>query len=295
MLNQLIQAIDELTPEEGPNRTYLDNVMLFRVSERQERLPLIYDQCLCVAAQGHKICHLTDNSFTYGADNVLVVPTVVPVEIEVVPDPGAPLLSFTILLDFQLIRELMESIHQHDDEALRTLAPSPGLYLEPMNDDLIEPSLRLLRSLHSKGEAEIIGNQIIRELHYRLLMGHNGHILAAAAQGESSYAQISKVLRTIHDNYADSIDVASLAESANMSTRAFHNHFKSVTSHSPVQYLKRIRLEKARQFMLLQGEKASIAAHMVGYESASQFSREFKRHFGYPPREAAQHSQYMAI
>jgi len=295
MLDQLIDAIHEQAPSEGPNTTFLDNVMLFRVSERVTRVPLIYDQCICIAAQGHKTCHLTDSVFTYGADNLLVVPTVVPVEIEIVPDPGVPLLSLTMPINFQMVRELMEAIHQHDSEALSNPAPSPGVYLEPMTSDITEPVLRLLQTLKSKGEAKIFGEQILREIHYRLLMGENGHILASAAKGESSYALISQALRTIHDNYTNPIDVQGLADGANMSSRSFYDHFKAVTSHTPVQYLKRIRLEKARQFMVNQGEKASSAAYKVGYESPSQFSREFKRHFGYTPSEAMQNSQYMAV
>lgn len=295
MLNEFIKAIDELAPQEGPNQTYLDNVILFRVSKHLQKNPLIYDQCLCIATQGYKTCHLTDTSFTYGSEDVLVVPAVVPVDIEIVPEEDKPLLGLTILLDFNEILSLVESIREYDTEALDNLAPSPGVYLEPMSDDIIDPCIRLLRTLKSKGEAEILGTQIIKELYYRLLVGSGGYILASAARGESGYAQITKALRTIHDNFSQPMAVTQLAEEANMSTRAFHNHFKAVTSYSPLQYLKRVRLEKARQFMVLRGEQASAAAHMVGYESPSQFSREFKRHFGYPPREAVQHSQYMAV
>lgn len=291
MLNKLVTTIDEMAPLEGPNETNLDNVTLFRVSDYRAKMPLIYDQCLCIATQGYKTCHMTDKVFTYGADEVLVVPTIVPVEIEIFPEEHSPMLSVTILLDFPLLQELMESIQKHDTDVLSSLAPSPGLYLEPMSDDIIEPTQRLLNTLKSPTEAAIIGTQIVREIHYRLLMGSNGHILASAVQGESGYALISKALRTIHDSYETPIDVPQLAEAANMSTRAFYNHFKAVTSHSPVQYLKRIRLEKARQFIINQGEQASSAAHLVGYESPSQFSREFKRHFGYPPREAVSINQ----
>jgi len=295
MLNELISAIDELALNEGHNQTYLNNVLLFRVSEHLTEIPLIYDQCICIAARGYKTCHMTDAKFTYGADDLLVVPTVVPMEIEIMPDEDKSLLSLTIGIDFQEVRELVDSIRKHDTEALDNLAPSPGVYLEPMSHDIIEPCLRLLKTLKSKSESEIFGKQIIREIYYRLLTGANGHILASAARGESEYAQISKVLRAIHDSYATPIDVSQLAKAANMSTRSFHNHFKTVTSYTPVQYLKRIRLEKARKFMVLEGEQASSAAHMVGYESPSQFSREFKRHFGFPPSQALEKSQYMSV
>lgn len=295
MLEKLIAVIDEQATKEGPSETYLDDVTLFRVSEYKERVPLIYDQCLCITVQGKKICHLTESKLAYGPEHLLVVPAVIPVEVEVVPAGQRSQLGITIRLDFQMIQELLESINKYDAHALDTNMTSPGMYLEPINDGILEPTLRLLNVLESKTEAEIFGRQIIREILYRLLVGQNGHILASAAQGKSRYALISKALRAIHDNYSKAIDVAQLADAANMSTRAFHNHFKAVTSHSPVQYVKRIRLEKARQFIVNQGEQASTAAHLVGYESPSQFSREFKRYFGYPPREAARNNEYMGI
>lgn len=293
-LDRLKEALDDGAVREGVNETFLDEVTLFRVSEHKPKMPLIYEQCLCVAVQGHKHCHLTDSTFTYGEDEFLVVPAIVPLDIEVVPEGDRPLLSVTVSLDFEMIQELVESIKKYDKQALRDVSASSGIYFEPLTGEIIEPTIRLLNALKSRKEAEIFGKQIIREIYYYILMGKNGHLLASAAFGESDYALIAKSLRFIHDNYDRGIDIDNLAADANMSVRSFYNHFKAVTTLTPVQYLKRIRLEKARQFMVIQGEQASSAAHLVGYESSSQFSREFKRHFGFTPREAVRNSQGMA-
>ncbi len=294
-LNRLKEALDNGAVREGLNETFLEEVTLFRVSEPKDKAPLIYEQCFCIAVQGHKYCHLTDTTFSYGEDELLIVPAIVPLDIEVVPEGDNPLLSVTVPLDFEIIQELVESINQYDKQTLGKVSTSPGIYFEPLTDDIIEPTIRLLQTLKSRKEANIFGKQIIREIYYHILMGKQGHLLASAAFGESDYALIAKSLRFIHDNYDRGIDIDHLAEGANMSVRSFYNHFKAVTALTPVQYLKRIRLEKARQFMVVQGEQASSAAHLVGYESPSQFSREFKRHFGYTPREAVMNSQGMAV
>lgn len=291
LLNELKEALDDGAVREGLNETFLEEVTLFRVAEHKPKVPLIYEQCFCIAVDGHKKCHLSDVTYTYGEDEFLVVPAIVPLDIEVVPAGDRPLLSITVPLDFKVIQDLVESINSYDKHTLGKVPSSPGIYFEPLADNVIDPAIRLLKALKSRKEANIFGYQIIREIYYHILMGKHGHLLASAAFGESDYALIAKSLRFIHDNYSSGIEIDGLAEGANMSVRSFYNHFKAVTSLTPVQYLKRIRLEKARQFMVVQGEQVSSAAHLVGYESPSQFSREFKRHFGFTPREAVRNSR----
>ncbi len=285
MHDTLLQALDEMTPLEGRNPTHLDSVVLFRFESYASREPFIYDQCLCMAVQGSKTIHLPERSFTYDSSHFLVVPTILPIEREIFASADTPLLGLTISIDHTVAQEIIEQMGEEFSESDAPLASQPGAYLEPFSDDIIESSVRLVKSLQDKEEAAILGRQIVREIHYRVLRSRQGHILASAARGESAYARIATTLRTIHENYAETLDVPQLAEAANMSVRSFHDHFKAVTQHTPVQYLKRIRLEKARQFMAAQGLQAGVTAHMVGYESSSQFSREFKRHFGYPPSE----------
>lgn len=295
MLGMLRKALDEGARHEGVNETFLDGVSLLRKSEPAPKVPFIYDQWFCITVQGHKVCHLTDSIFAYGEEAFLVAPTILPVDVEVFPDAEGSLLSIAVSFDFKVVQELVESINKYDKLTLGKTAASLGIYIEPLTDDIMAPTIRLLQALKSQKKANIFGRQIIREIYYHVLMGENGHLLASAAFGESDYALIARALRSIHDNYDTGIDIPRLAESANMSVRSFYNHFKAVTALTPVQYLKRVRLEKARQFIINQGEQASSAAHLVGYESPSQFSREFKRHFGFTPREAVQNSQPMDV
>ncbi len=148
--------------------------------------------------------------------------------------------------------------------------------------------MRLLECLGDPMEAQILGPQIVRELTYRVLRGQQGGALRAAAALHSRFGQVSRALQRIHADYASDLNVEELAETAAMSPSAFHQNFKAVTSTSPLQYLKTTRLHKARMLMVYEGLRAGVAAERVGYESSSQFSREFKRLFGASPVEAAE-------
>jgi AraC-like DNA-binding protein len=147
--------------------------------------------------------------------------------------------------------------------------------------------VRLLESLQSSDDARILGPQIVREITYRVLTGPLGANLRGLAAPQSHFGQITRVLNRLHTDYAGSHDIEALARDAGMSISTFHVHFKRVTASSPLQYLKTIRLHKARTLMVHDGLGAAAAAIKVGYESASQFSREFKRHFGGSPAEVA--------
>ena len=287
MLTELVRLVDDMTPVNGANPTYMDEVTLYRADSSIARMPLIYDQCMCLAVQGGKTVSFSDKSLTYDPAHFLVVPTIVPLEGVTEVTPGEPLLVMTFSIDFIVLQGVVDRIGRDFFESSASMAPSPGAYVENLTHEVMEPVVRLLKSLRTRGDASILGSQILREVYYRVLMCEHGHVLASAAHGESGAARIAKALRLMQDNYAHALDVAELASHVNMSSRTFHQHFKTVTSYTPIQYLKRIRLEKARQIIVHQGMQIAVAAHMVGYESGSQFSREFKRHFGYPPSEAS--------
>ena len=153
-------------------------------------------------------------------------------------------------------------------------------YKEEQRESLLDVMERPL-------DARILGKQIIREILYHVLTGPRGGALLALVSRQTHFSLISRVLKRIETKYTENLNVEQLAAEANMSVSAFHHNFKAVTSTSPLQYLKSYRLHKARMMMIHDGMKASAAAMRVGYESASQFSREFKRFFGVTPGEDA--------
>jgi AraC-like DNA-binding protein len=156
-----------------------------------------------------------------------------------------------------------------------------------MTEELGGAVIRLLECLRSPLDSRILGRQTVREIVYRVLQGEQGGALRALASRDERFSRIARVLKHVHAEYAQSLCVEEMARKAAMSVAAFHHYFKLVTASSPLQYLKRIRLDQARLLMAHDGYNASTAARAVGYESASQFSREFKRLFGVTPVEEA--------
>ncbi|OEU69758.1 MAG: hypothetical protein BA863_01970 [Desulfovibrio sp. S3730MH75] len=285
MIEDIAKVVSDMTPKEGYSDTHLSEVSLFRAENNYLDIPLLYNQCLCIIVRGSKEVSLKEKTLTYDPNHFLVVPTIMPFECETYATHDNPFFGITISVDYIIVQDILDQLGEKFTASSVALAPNPGAYLEELTEDILEPTLRLLNSLREKKDADVLGRQTLRELYYRTLMGKNGHILASAARGKSSYAKIAKALRIIHEDCSASLDITNLAEKANMSVRSFHDHFKTVTTYSPLQYLKRIRLDKARLLLANQGLQANVTAHMVGYESTSQFSREFKRYFGYSPKD----------
>lgn len=159
----------------------------------------------------------------------------------------------------------------------------------PLDDGMGDTVLRLLQTLHCPTDALVLGPGIVRELLYRVLTGPQGVAVRAALSQQGSMRRIGKALHRIRESYAEAVDVAALANEAGMSIAAFHAHFKAVTQTTPIQFLKTTRLRQARLLMMREGLSAAHASRLVGYESNSQFSREFKRLFGRTPTQEALH------
>jgi len=170
---------------------------------------------------------------------------------------------------------------------LRPAQCASGINSAVLSDEILCAIERLIDVLEKPLDARILGKSIIREILYHVLMGPRGGALLALVSRQTHFSLISRVLKQIESHYTENLSVDRLAAEANMSVSAFHHNFKAVTSTSPLQYLKSYRLHKARLLMVHDGLNASTAAMRVGYESASQFSREFKRYFGTTPGEDA--------
>lgn len=156
-----------------------------------------------------------------------------------------------------------------------------------MGDELADTVLRLLRALERPLEAHALGAGLLREIYYRVLVGEQGPALRAALTPRDRFGQIARAIRKIQTSFHEHLEVADLAREANMSLPSFHKYFRTITQSTPIQYLKSTRLHQARLLMIRSGLSAVDASARVGYESPSQFSREFKRLFGQPPMEEA--------
>jgi len=279
----MTELLNQLTTGEGVRPTILDGVKLMRADRPLPRMPVLYEPGIVIVGQGRKRGYLGDQVYTYDAYNYLVLSVPMPFECETEVGPDGPLLAVTVRIDIAVLGELMMKMD-------RRVAPAAtgrthGMYSTPLDPALSDAAVRLLESLTSATDAQVLGPQIMREMTYRILCGEHGDSLRALVAINGRLGQVQRALERMHANYAQMLDVASLAHEAGMSVSAFHHNFKAVTTTSPLQYLKSIRLHKARMLMVQEGTGAGVAAGRVGYESTSQFSREFKRFFGATPLE----------
>ncbi|SDA73417.1 AraC-type DNA-binding protein [Pseudomonas sp. NFACC15-1] len=278
---RMVALMERLAPVEGYNLSALEDVRFLRSNRPLSRTPVLYDPGIVILCQGRKRGYLGNDLYVYDARHYLVVSVPVPFTMETDASEAEPMLAVYMRLDLQLASELILQV----DEALGPSdAPPKGMYASPMDDGLYTSTLRFLEAMSTPGDAAILGPSLVREIYYRILTGEQGGSMRAALGRQGHFGQITRAIRKIHSSYQERLDVEALAREANMSVPSFHVHFRSVTDASPMQYLKSTRLHQARLLMLRNAMNASTAAFSVGYESASQFGREFKRLFGRTPQ-----------
>ncbi len=284
-IRKMVELLEQLLPEESVVSTSINGVKLYRVDNSYNRKPASYDSEIIIIAQGEKRLYLGDNVYNYNPSRYLVLPVPLPVECEAIVSPDGPLFGITVKVDPLTVGEILLEL---DETRLPANDLHKGLYTASMTDSIADTALRLLEALSSPDDGRILGPMIMREIIYRVLRGENGEALQALAFRDRRFFQIAKVLNKIHETYHQNHDIRTLAMEAGMSTSLFHTSFKAVTDASPLQYIKSVRLHKARELMIQDGVNAYNAALRVGYESPSQFSREYKRFFGITPaRDAA--------
>lgn len=275
---RMVDLLMQLAPEEGYNLSLLPDVRLLRSNRRLRETPVLYEPGIVVVVQGRKRGYLGGKTYLYDARHYLAVSVPVPFTMQTDASAKAPLLAIYFRLDFQLLAEVLLQMDQTDVRA------SPQTMFATRMDERMSASvLRLLEAMCIPMEARILGRSLVKEIYLRVLSGEQGASMRAALRNDGQYAKVARAIRKIHAAYADKLDVEQLAQEAGMSPPSFHAHFKAVTATSPMQYLKSTRLHQARLLMLRNGLTVAAASATVGYESASQFSREFKRLFGMTP------------
>lgn len=274
-----------LAPVEGYNPTALPSVRVLRSDRPLSRTPVLYDPGIVIVCQGCKRGYFGPRTYVYDADQYLAVSVPVPFTMETDASADAPLLALYLHLDFSLAAELTLEIDRQGGSA--SAAQPQSMMSSPLNAAMQMSLERLLRALADPMESALLGPQLLRELYYRVLTGPQGPVMRSALSLQGRFGKIAKALQCIHATYAQPLDVTRLAQAAGMSPPSFHSHFKAVTCTSPMQYLKSTRLHQARLLMVREGMTAAAACHAVGFESTSQFSREFKRLFGLTPAKEA--------
>lgn len=285
-LTALRQALGA-TAREGVLPTGIDGVTFFWNEQPVPRAPLLYDAGLVLVGQGGKVGYLGGRRVDYGADVCLVLGVPVPFECAVFASPEAPLLGLRIDVAPETIRALVARLGPGLAAPRRSDAKAHfGVEPVPIAGTLLAAADRLVRSLSDPLDRMVVGAAAVEEIIYRILRSPQGEVLAALTRHHSTYASVAQALEVMHRDYSDALAVADLAQASAMSVSAFHRAFKQVTGETPLQYLKKLRLLKAKARLVFDGMRVDEAAYSVGYASASQFSREFKRYFTVPPSEA---------
>jgi AraC-like DNA-binding protein len=278
-IGRLATGIERLTRCDGIHPSAVAELTLFRSSGTSLPTAVLYEPSLCLIAQGSKEIRLGDELYRYDPAHFLLVSVDLPVcGCITSATAGMPYLGLRITLDPATIGELIA------DGVDQPTPPARGLAVSRTEPPLLDAVVRLVDLADAPADALVLAPLVLREITYRLLVGDQGGRLRQIAAAGGPAQRIARAIRWLRDHFAEPLSVGELAKQVRMSLSAFHQHFKTVTALSPLQYQKRLRLQEARRLMLGDGLDAATAAFRVGYESPSQFSREYGRMFGSPPR-----------
>jgi AraC-like DNA-binding protein len=280
-LAKLAATIERHTFADGSHDTAVPELRLSRLSAPSDCVALVYEPSLCIIAQGSKVVVLGDETYRYDPAHSLLVSVDLPVTARVIEaSPECPYLGLRIALDPAVVGELLA-----DGMANPQSPPARGLSVSPVEAPLLDAVARLVALLDSPPDVAALAPLALREITYRVLTGPQGLRLRQIASAGAPAQRIAKAIRWLKDHFARPLRVEALAKHVGMSPSAFHLHFKGITALSPLQYQKRLRLQEARRLMLGEKLDAAETAFRVGYESPSQFGREYRRMFGAPPRQ----------
>jgi len=278
--HRLVELAGRLAPRHGYNATRLDGVRLLRSEAVLHDVPVLYRPGAVFVLQGRKQGMLDDQVYLYDEEYYLAVSMPVPFRMGSVASSERPLLAVYVEFDMALAAEIATQVTAHGDIDTDIGAGRPrSLISSRMEAGIADVLLRLLTALGDPVEAAVLGSSILRELHYRVLVGPQGGAMIAALQQDGAAGRIVRSLGFLRENYSSGISVTDLASNAGMSVPSYHSHFKEMTGSSPIQYVKAMRLHEARLMIARRGKIADVATS-VGYASTSQFARDFRRHFG---------------
>ena len=284
----MVRALTRLGADDGARPSRIDGVTLLRAAKSCVPVPVLYEPCIVIVAQGQKRFHVPDGVLTYDPRNYLVVTVPVPADCETNVAAEGPFLGVAVRIDLTVLGEILLLMRDPPDEPGSFSTDCVRVVAPPVTSLFSGITVRLMEALTSESDSRVLGPQLVRELLYCVLRNSAGSAMRSLLLGSETRAHIHRILQRMHLDYAHPLDLSTLSHDVGMSSSALHHHFKAVTRTSPVQYLKTLRLHKARMLMVQQSLHAATAAERVGYASPSQFSREFKRFFGRPPAEEAE-------
>jgi AraC-like DNA-binding protein len=281
---KFVRLLEQHTPQEGASYSNRESFGAYRASNIQARKPALDVPAIWVIGQGKKLCYAGDETYEYSAGNVVVMFYPLVVETEIVEASlEKPFLVAGVVIDLARMADVLLRLDRFDGTAVKPISADPSsIFSLPLSDSLLDPFIRLFESLANPRDEAMLSDAVIDEIYYRLLSGERGGELRFLLEQRGEIQRISRAVEHIHSNLDKPVSVEELASMVHMSRTSFYENFKGVMHVSPLQYAKSVKLHKA-QLLIQEGNSAGEAGYMVGYNSPAQFSREYKRHFGYPP------------
>lgn len=284
-LKMLVDLISRHTPGDGIHPTAIPGVSLARSATPTIPMPVVYEPTLCLIAQGRKQVMAGTTTYMYDAANYLVASVDIPVMGSVIEaSEAAPYLCLILDLDMATLSDLALRYPAADE---KNALPAAGIELNPTTAELLDAAARLASLLDSPDDIDALAPLVMGEILYRLLTRSGNGMVRQMARADSRLSQIAKAIAWLRSHYRETCRIDDIADIAGMSRSTFHAHFKAVTAMSPLEFRSQLRLQEARRLMVAQALDAAAAGYRVGYESPSQFSRDYVRMFGLPPGKDA--------
>ncbi|MDQ0395564.1 AraC family transcriptional regulator [Labrys monachus] len=280
--NWMAEAITRHLGGDGSCSTAVPGLTLHRRTSPMEPGSYLYEPSYAFIVRGAKRVILGEETYVYDQSRFLLTAVDLPTVVQVLDATEAtPYLSIKQNIDLDMARELIAEVDRHGPSAA---ADGAGIAVGPVTPALANASMRLLQLLDSPDDIPILVRPIQREIFYRILTGPVGGRLRQAVQRGTQTERVSAAIRWIRENFDRSLSIGALADEAGMGESTLHHHFRALTAMSPLQYQKHLRLHEARRLMITERIDAGTAALRVGYESVTQFNREYRRLFGVPPK-----------
>lgn len=279
--SELVHLIKKYTSHVGKSTTNVPSLGFFCTTSPTEFLHTLYEPSLCLIAQGSKAVGLGEEMFSYDKNAYLISSVHLPARIQI-QEASLEKPYISLQLKFSM-NQIIEILNEVDDEDKETQQSTCGLYFGENSSLLLDPIIRLVRLLERPKDIGILAPMITREILYRIVQDKGGAIIRQFAKNGSLGQRVTQAITRIKNDLAEPLRIETLAKEAQMSASSLHYHFKRVTTMSPLQFQKSLRLQEARRLLMVESMEASNVAFQVGYESPSQFSREYARLFGLPP------------
>ena len=283
-IEQFVSLLEQHSPQEDLNYSIIENFGTLKSSMPRHRHPSCDPPAIFVVGQGSKTCFVGGKKYDFKVGDVLVLFYPMAMETEIIDaSPDKPFMAAGVAMDLGRMANVLMRIDRIDGVVVKPDSINPSnIFSVPLSDNLLDPFIRLFKLLSTPRDARMLADSIIDEIYYRLLSDGRGSELRFLLQQRGEIQRISKAVDYIHQNLDQTISVERLAEMVHMGQTAFYENFRNVMHLSPLQYAKSVKLYEAQK-LIKEGKNISDAGYLVGYKSAAQFSREYKRHFGFAP------------